>query len=92
MKTFILLALLSALVSSPTWAWFETNQQLVEAATVTLEEAVRNALKSVPGRAVEVEIAKEDGRTVYEVEIIDSSNKIQKVYVDAQSGQTKIEQ
>lgn len=92
MKTFLVLALLSALVSSPAWALFETNQQLAATATITLEEAVRNALKSVPGRAVEAEISKEDGRTVYEVEIIDSSNKTHKVYVDAQSGQTKIEQ
>ncbi|MGZ8383162.1 MAG: PepSY domain-containing protein [Nitrospira sp.] len=92
MRTFLVIALLSMLVSSPGWALFETNQQLAATATITLEEAVRNALKSVPGRAVEAEIGKEDGRTVYEVEIIDSSDKTQKVYVDAQSGQTKIEQ
>jgi hypothetical protein len=41
--------------------------------------------------AVEAEIGKEDGRTVYEIEIVDSNNKTQKVYVDAQSGQAKID-
>ena len=41
--------------------------------------------------AVEAEIGKQEGRTVYEVEIIDSNNKEQKVYVDAQSGQAKID-
>jgi uncharacterized membrane protein YkoI len=70
---------------------FETNKQLASTASVTLEDAVRHALKAVPGKAVEAEIGKEDGRTVYEVEIIDVNNKTQKVYVDAQSGQTKID-
>ncbi len=53
---------------------------------------MHRALTSVPGKAVEAELRKEDGRTVFEIEIIDVSNKTQKVYVDAQSGLTKIEQ
>ena len=40
---------------------------------------------------MEAEIGKEDGRTVYEIEIVDSNNKTQKVYVDAQTGQAKID-
>lgn len=91
MKKVLAIALLSGVVASPAWALFETNKQLAATATVTLEEAVRHALKSVPGKAVEAEIGKEDGRTVYEVEIIDVNNKTQKVYVDAQNGQTKID-
>ncbi|MCE3224158.1 MAG: exported protein of unknown function [Nitrospira sp.] len=91
MKKIFAFALLSAMMTSPAWALFETNKQLVSGAKITLEEAIHHALKSVPGKAVEAEIGKEDGRTVYEVEIIDSANKTQKVYVDAQSGQTKID-
>ena len=91
MKKVLAIALLSGAVASPAWALFETNKQLAATATVTLEEAVRHALKSVPGKAVEAEIEKEDGGTVYEVEIIDVNNKTQKIYVDAQSGQTKID-
>ncbi len=91
MKKMIAIALLSGLMASPAWALFENNKQLAATATVTLEDAIRHALKAVPGKAVEAEIGKEDGRTVYEVEIIDSNNKTQKVYVDAQSGQTKID-
>lgn len=91
MKKLIAIALLSGVIASPAWALFETNKELAATATVTLEDAVRHALKAVPGRAVEAEIGKEDGRTVYEVEIIDSNNKEQKVYVDAQSGQAKID-
>lgn len=91
MKKVIAIVLLSGVIASPAWALFETNKQLAATATVTLEDAVRHALKAVPGKAVEAEIGKEDGRTVYEVEIIDANNKTQKVYVDAQSGQTRID-
>ena len=87
MKQAIAIALLFGLVTSPAWAVFETNAQLAASATVSLEDAVKHALKAVPGKAVEAEIGKEDGRTVYEVEIIDINNKTQKVYVDAQNGQ-----
>lgn len=91
MKKIMAIAAMSVLMTSPAWALFETNKELAATASVTLEDAVKHALKAVPGKAVEAEIGKEDGRTVYEVEIIDSSNKTQKVYVDAQSGQTKID-
>jgi predicted thioesterase len=91
MKKMIAIALMSGLLASPAWALFESNKQLAATATVTLEDAVKHALKAVPGKAVEAEIGKEDGRTVYEIEIVDSNNKTQKVYVDAQSGQAKID-
>jgi uncharacterized membrane protein YkoI len=84
-------ALLSGVIASPAWALFETNKDLVATAKITMEEAVRNAVKAVPGKAVEAEIGKEDGRTVFEVQIIDANKKTQKVYVDAQTGQAKID-
>ena len=90
MKKVLAVALLSGVIASPAWALFETNKDLVAGAKITMEEAVRNAVKAVPGKAVEAEIGKEDGRTVFEVEIIDANNKKQKVYVDAQTGQAKI--
>ena len=91
MKKIIAMALMSGVLASPAWALSETNKQLASTATVTLEDAVRHALKAVPGKAVEAEIGKEDGRTVYEVEIVDANNKTQRVYADPQSGQTKID-
>lgn len=90
MKKFLASILVSGMLASPAWALFETNKELVATAKITLEEAVHHALKSVPGKAVEAEIGKEDGRTVYEIEIVDLNNKTQKVYVDAQSGQAKV--
>ncbi len=90
-KQMIAMASLSVFLSSPAWALFETNKELISTATITLTEAVDHALKAVPGKAVEAEIGKENDRTVYEVEIIDKANKSQKVYVDAQTGQAKVD-
>lgn len=91
MKKILAIALLSGVITTPAWALFETNKDLIATAKITLEEAVRHAVKAVPGKAVEAEIGKEDGRTVYEVEIIDASKKTHKVYVDAETGKAKID-
>lgn len=91
MKTIMLAAVMATFISSPAWALFETNKELVTTAKITLEEAVKNALKLVPGKAVEAEIGTESGRTVYEVEIIDQNRKSQNVLVDAQTGQARTE-
>ncbi|MBA2486087.1 MAG: PepSY domain-containing protein [Nitrospira sp.] len=79
MKKVLVIALLSGVVASPAWALFETNKDLIATAKITMEEAV------------EAELGKEDGRTVYEVQIIEANKKMQKVYVDAQTGQAKID-
>ena len=84
-------AMVGSMMTSPAWALFETNKELAATAKITLDEAVKNAVKAVPGKAVEADIGKEEGRTVYKVEIIDSNNKTQKVYVDAVNGQTRID-
>ena len=91
MKKVLAIAVLSGVIGSPAWALFETNKDLVATAKITMEEAVRNAVKAVPGKAVESEIGKEDGRTVFEVQIVDTNKKTQKVYVDAQTGQAKVD-
>jgi uncharacterized membrane protein YkoI len=67
---------------------FESNKTLTGSASIPLEDAIKKALAVVPGKAVEAEIGKDDGRTRYVVEIIDRNDKTQKVYVDAQTGQT----
>ena len=84
-------ALVSAMIASPAWALFETNKELVANAKITLDEAVKNAVKAVPGKAVEADIGKEDGRTVYKIEVIDTNNKTKHVYVDAVNGQATVE-
>jgi uncharacterized membrane protein YkoI len=90
-KGIITAMLIAGLMGSPAWALFETNKELAKSATVTLDKAVKAAVEAVPGKAVEAELGKEEGRTVYKVEIVDNNNQTQKVYVDAQTLQTRID-
>lgn len=89
-KLFVAVVLMAGLTGSSAWALFETNKELAKSATVTLDKAVQVAVMAVPGQAVEAELGKDEGRTVYKIEIIDSADKTKKVYVDAQTMETKI--
>jgi len=85
------LVLIAGLMGSSAWALFETNKELSKSATVSLDKAVLAALEAIPGKAVEAELGKDEGRTVYKVEIIDNADKTRTVYVDAQTMQVKID-
>ena len=88
-KAIITVVLMAGLIGSSVWALFETNKELSQSATVTLDKAVQAAVVAVPGKAVEAAISKEAGHTVYKVEIVDNNNKSQKVSVDAQTLQIR---
>jgi uncharacterized membrane protein YkoI len=88
MRYAIAALLAASLGISQAWALFETNKELSESAAITMDQAVKTAVAAVPGKAVEAQLGKEDGRTVYEIDIIDSSKKERTVYIDAQTGKT----
>jgi uncharacterized membrane protein YkoI len=90
-KVFVAAVLMAGLMGTSAWALFETNKELAKSATVTLDKAVQAAVAAIPGQAVEAELSKDEGRTVYKIEIIDNSNKTQKVYVDAQTLETRVD-
>jgi uncharacterized membrane protein YkoI len=79
------LALLLGAVTAPAWALFESDRALSEKATVSMVEAIKTAEQARPGKTVEADMGKEDGRIVYKIEIVDGS-KTHKVYVDAMTG------
>ena len=63
------------------------QETMAKNARITMQEAVRTAEASVPGgKAEETHLETESGRTVYEVELVDSANNTRTVWVDAQSG------
>jgi len=65
----------------------ESKRDLLTQANVSLIEAVRTAEANViNAKTVEAELEREDGRTVYEVEMIDSTQKKRTVYIDAATG------
>lgn len=79
-------ALMTAFSFTPAFALFETDKQLSEKAKVSMIEALKTAEAAVPGKAVEVDMGKDDGKVVYKIEIIDQAKKTRHVYVDAESG------
>jgi uncharacterized membrane protein YkoI len=80
--------LVASLWSVPTWALFESSKELADSARIPMDQAVKAAVAAVPGKAVEAELGKEDGRVAYEIEIIDNNKNSRTVYIDAQSGKT----
>jgi uncharacterized membrane protein YkoI len=89
MQHRVIVAILAAsLWSVPAWALFESNKELADSARIPMDQAVKAAVAAVPGKAVEAELGKEDGRVAYEIEIIDNNKTTRTVYIDAQSGKT----
>lgn len=83
---FTAVALITALSFAPAWALFETDKQLSDKARVSMIDALKTAEGAVPGKPVEVNMGKDDGKVVYKIEIIDAAKKTRHVYVDAESG------
>ena len=87
MKSAVQIALICFTLSSiPAWALFESDRELSDKARVTMIEALKTAQKKVPGKPVEVNMGKDDGRVVYKIEIIDKNKNTKKVYIDAETG------
>ncbi|WNM62682.1 PepSY domain-containing protein [Candidatus Nitrospira neomarina] len=79
-------------VSSALALFDEDPAELLKGTQITLVEAVEKAMTTVKGKAVDVELEKEQGKTVFEVKIVDENEKTREVYVDAHSGEVvKIE-
>jgi uncharacterized membrane protein YkoI len=83
--------IVGVLSAGQAWALFETNKDLIAGTKVSMEEAIRSAIKVVPGKAAEADLGKDEGRTIWKIEVIDKHNKSQTVYVDAQTGMARLE-
>ena len=70
---------------SPAFALCETDRALSEKANVSMVEAIKTAEQARPGKTVEVDMGKDDGRVVYKIAIVDGKGT-HKVYVDAMTG------
>ncbi|MDK2745110.1 MAG: PepSY domain-containing protein [Nitrospira sp.] len=88
MKKISLLAgmlLLLAGTVMPAWALFESDRELSNKSTVSMIDAIKTAEQARPGKTVEANIGKDDGRVVYKIEIVEGKSTY-KVYVDAVTG------
>jgi uncharacterized membrane protein YkoI len=91
MMRLILSAIIVGTLSvGPAWALFETNKELIAGAKISMEEAIKSAVKAVPGKAAEADLGKDGDRTIWKIEVIDHNNKSQTVYVDAQTGMARL--
>ena len=83
------LAIMLGATVAPAWAMFESDRALSEQATVSMIDAIKTAEQAKPGKTVEVDMGKDDGRVVYKIEIVDGKNT-HKVYVDAVTGKVHV--
>lgn len=61
-------------------------QAVAEATGLTEEQAIEIALIEVPGELLEVELEREDGARVFEIEILNSDDEEMQVEIDAATG------
>jgi len=90
LRTILSAILVGALSAGPAWALFESNKELIAGAKISMEEAIKSAVKAVPGKAAEADLGKDGDRTIWKIEVIDHNNKSQTVYVDAQTGMARL--
>jgi len=74
------------LAAIPAWAIFESDKTLAGRAKISMAEAITVAERTIPGKPVRVEMGKDLGHSMYQVEILDKDNKSRWVYVDAMNG------
>ena len=87
------LAILAATALQPTVAQAsddrarasEVRQLRDSGKIMPMEDILARSRAAQPGQVVEVELDREDGRYVYEVKIIDDTDKVHKLEIDAAS-------
>ncbi len=66
----------------------ESARRLREAGDILpLEEIIARVRAEHPGRIIEAELESEDGRYVYEMEVLDESGRVTELEIDARSGE-----
>jgi len=89
LHTFALLGASALLLTSVGLAMSNDDKEVAVAnlpTSVTLQEAINTATTQFPGRVLEAELESEDGKAVYEVEIVNASGETREFEIDAQSG------
>jgi len=85
------LALLAALLGSHLAmadADYDTARKLREAGDILpLETILRKVGKTHPGKVLEVELEKNHGRIIYEIELLDAKGKVWELKVDPRSAE-----
>ena len=90
LHTFSLVGAIALVLTSFGLAMSHDGKEAAALATlptsVTMEEAIKTATTQFPGKVLEAELELEDGKAVYEVEIVNASGEIREYEIDAQTG------
>ncbi len=62
------------------------SANLIQEASISMNQAIEIALAEVPGKVVEAELEREDGAVIWEIEVVDSQNQMFEFEIDASSG------
>ena len=62
------------------------SPELVNEASVNIDQAMAIALADVPGKVIEAEIEREDGTLVWEIEVLNNQNQVFEFEIDANDG------
>ena len=82
--------LLLALVAAPAWADRDDHdraRRALEAGEILpLSDIIAAATAVRPGRVIEVDLERDDGRWVYELELVSPQGRLYEMEIDAASG------
>lgn len=62
------------------------NPELANQVTVNAEQAMTIALTDIPGKVIEAELEREDGKLIWEIELVNSENQVYEFEIDAMDG------
>jgi uncharacterized membrane protein YkoI len=84
LATFMILGTLHTAIADDDH--IEARRLLDSGKILPLEDILRNVRQISPGKVLDVELEKEDGQIVYEIEILGGNGVIKEVYIDAKTG------
>ncbi|PQJ24475.1 hypothetical protein BSZ31_05335 [Limnobacter sp. SAORIC-690] len=86
-----LVALLCFASVLPPFAYADDDKRIrqlqLSGEILSLEQIFDRARKVKPGRVVDVDLDKDDGRYIYEIELLESSGKVWEMEFDARTGE-----
>jgi uncharacterized membrane protein YkoI len=83
----LLISILSPIyIASASNDHVEARQLIANGEILPLESILKNVRQTYPGKILEVELEKEHGKIIYEIEILDNNGTVIEVYIDATTG------
>lgn len=86
-KKLITGSVLAAILMTGSAVGFASAQTATTPVAVSATQAIEIALAEVPGEVQEVDLDRDDGQQVYEVEIVNADGVEMEVEVDAETGE-----